>query len=96
MVEPEGCQSSFQLDHLLMKSSSIASERTHDPIGFMGRGLDVSTSGFFAWQARQRAPRRDLDAPLRKVPLHTQFLVLGSPPRILGLPARSPGGACRR
>ena len=49
-----------------MKYASIASERTHDPIGFMCRVLDVSTSGFFAWQARQRAPRRDLDAPLRE------------------------------
>ena len=38
-----------------VKSASIASERTHSPIGFMGRGLDVSTSGFFAGQARQRA-----------------------------------------
>ena len=49
-----------------MKYASIASERTHNPIGFMCRVLDVSTSGFFAWQARQRAPRRDLDAPLRE------------------------------
>ena len=49
-----------------MKYAYIASERTHDPIGFMCRVLDVSTSGFFAWQARQRAPRRDLDAPLRE------------------------------
>ena len=49
-----------------MKSAYIASERTHYPIGFMCRVLDVSTSGFFAWQARQRAPRRDLDAPLRE------------------------------
>ena len=49
-----------------MKSASIASERTPSPIGFMGRGLDVSTSGFFAWQARRGAPRRDLDAPLRE------------------------------
>ena len=49
-----------------MKYASIASERTHDPIGFMCRVLDVSTSGFFAGQARRRAPRRDLDAPLRE------------------------------
>ena len=49
-----------------MKYASIASERTHDPIGFMCRVLDVSTSGFFAWQARRSASRRDLDAPLRE------------------------------
>ena len=48
-----------------MKYAYIASERTHYPIGFMCRVLEVSTSGFFAWQARARAPRSDVDAPLR-------------------------------
>ena len=44
-----------------------ASERSHYPIGFMCRVLEVSTSGFFAWQARARAPCSDADAPLREV-----------------------------
>ena len=39
-----------------MKYASIASERTHDPIGFTGRGLDVSTSGFFAWRGSPERP----------------------------------------
>jgi putative transposase len=48
-----------------VKYACIASERTDYPIGFMCRVLEVSTSGFFAWQARARAPRSDVDAPLR-------------------------------
>jgi transposase InsO family protein len=32
----------------------------------MCRVLEVSTSGFFAWQARAQAPRSDADAPLRQ------------------------------
>ena len=50
-----------------MKYAYIASERTHYPIGFMCRVLEVSTSGFFAWRARACAPRRNADAPLREV-----------------------------
>ena len=49
-----------------MKYAYIASERSHYPIGFMCRVLEVSTSGFFSWQARARAPRSDADAPLRE------------------------------
>ena len=49
-----------------MKYAYIASERTHYPIGFMCRMLEVSTSGFFSWQARERAPQSDADAPLRE------------------------------
>ena len=48
-----------------MKYAYIASQRTHYPIGFMCRVLEVSTSGFFAWQARERTLRSDVDAPLR-------------------------------
>ncbi|HUW97843.1 MAG TPA: IS3 family transposase [Acidiferrobacter sp.] len=48
-----------------MKYAYIASQRTHYPIGFMCRVLEVSTSGFFAWQARERAPQSDADTPLR-------------------------------
>lgn len=57
-----------------MKYAYIASQRTHLPIGFMCRALEVSTSGFFAWQARQNAPQRDADAPLREaiVQVHEQ------------------------
>ncbi len=49
-----------------MKYAYIASERTHYPIGFMCRMLEVSTSGFFSWQARERAPQSDADAQLRE------------------------------
>ena len=49
-----------------MKYAYIASQRTHYPIGFMCRVLEVSTSGFFAWQAREKAPQSDADAPLRE------------------------------
>ena len=49
-----------------MKHAYIASQRTDYPIGFMCRVLEVSTSGFFAWQARARAPRSNADAPLRQ------------------------------
>ena len=45
-----------------VKYASIASQRTHYPIGFMCRILSVLTSGFFAWQTRQRTPRADADA----------------------------------
>ncbi len=48
-----------------MKYAYIASQRTHYPIGFMCRMLEVSCSGFFAWQARAREPHGDVDAPLR-------------------------------
>ncbi len=49
-----------------MKYAFIASQRTHYPIGFMCRMLDVSRSGFFAWQTRQRTPRTDTDASVRE------------------------------
>jgi len=49
-----------------VKYAYIASQRTDYPIGFMCRVLEVSTSGFFAWQARERAPQSDKDAPLRE------------------------------
>ena len=49
-----------------MKYAYISSQRTDYPIGFMRRVLEVSTSGFFAWQARERAPHSDADAPLRE------------------------------
>ena len=49
-----------------MKYAYIASQRAHYPIGFMCRVLEVSTSGFFAWQAREKAPQSDADAPLRE------------------------------
>ena len=39
-----------------VKYASIASERTPSPIGFTGRGLDVSTSGFFAWRGSPERP----------------------------------------
>lgn len=49
-----------------MKYACIASHRTHYPIGLMCRTLGVSRSGFFAWQAREKAPGNDADAPLRE------------------------------
>ena len=49
-----------------MKYAYIALQRTQHPIGFMCRVLEVSTSGFFAWQAREKAPQSDADAPLRE------------------------------
>ena len=49
-----------------MKYAYITAQRDHHPIGFMCRMLEVSCSGFFAWQARERAPRSDADAPLRE------------------------------
>ena len=49
-----------------MKYAYITAQRDHYPIGFMCRMLEVSCSGFFAWQARERAPRSDADAPLRE------------------------------
>ena len=49
-----------------MKYAYMVSQRTEYPIGFMCRMLEVSCSGFFAWQARERAPRSDVDAPLRE------------------------------
>jgi putative transposase len=49
-----------------VKYAYIASQRTHYPTGFMCRVLEVSTSGFFAWQARENAPQRAADASLRE------------------------------
>ena len=49
-----------------MKYAYIASQRAHYPIAFMCRVLEVSASGFFAWQAREHAPQRTADASLRK------------------------------
>ena len=39
-----------------MKSASIASERTPSPIGFMCRGLNVSTSGFLPGRLAREPP----------------------------------------
>ena len=50
----------------------IASQRTDYPIGFMCRVLEVSTSGFFAWQARDVR-----DAAVRRVN-QGRFLLLAS------------------
>ena len=49
-----------------MKYAYITAQRDHYPIGFMCRVLEVSTSGFFSWQARERTPQSDADAPLRE------------------------------
>jgi putative transposase len=49
-----------------VKYAYIASQRAHYPTGFMCRVLEVSTSGFFAWQARENAPQRAADASLRE------------------------------
>ena len=49
-----------------MKYAYMVSQRTEYPIGFMCRMLEVSTSGFYAWQTRERAPQSDADAPLRE------------------------------
>ncbi len=49
-----------------MKYAYIASQRAHYATGFMCRVLEVSTSGFFAWQARENAPHRAADASLRE------------------------------
>jgi len=49
-----------------VKYAYIASQRTDYAIGMTCRVLEVSTSGFFAWQARERAPQSDTDAPLRE------------------------------
>jgi putative transposase len=49
-----------------VKYAYITSQRTAYPIGFMCRVLEVSTSGFFAWQAREKAPQSAADAPLRE------------------------------
>lgn len=49
-----------------MKYACIASHRTHYPIGLMCQTLGVSRSGFFAWQAREKAPGNEADAPLRE------------------------------
>ncbi|MDA8120631.1 MAG: IS3 family transposase [Gammaproteobacteria bacterium] len=53
-----------------MKYAYTACERTHYPIGFMCRAIEVSTSGFFSGQARARPPRSDADTPLREVIVH--------------------------
>ena len=57
-----------------MKYAYITSQRDHYPIGFMCRMLEVSTSGFYAWQTRGRAPPSDADAPLREaiVQIHAE------------------------
>ncbi len=49
-----------------MKYAYIASQRAHYPIGFMCRVLEVSTSGFFAWQVRENAPQPAANASLRE------------------------------
>lgn len=57
-----------------MKYAYIASQRTQYPIGFMCRVFEVSSSGFFAWQARQNLPRSEAQAPLREaiIQIHQQ------------------------
>ncbi len=53
-----------QREGVPVKSASIASERTHDPIGFTSRGLDVPTSGFFAQNpVRLHSSHGDWSAP---------------------------------
>ena len=57
-----------------MKYAYIAAQRSDYPIGLMCRVLEVSHSGFFAWQARDRATQENADAPLRAaiVQVHAQ------------------------
>lgn len=53
-----------------MKYAFVAAERTLYPVNLMCRVLDVSTSGFYAYVARQDARKADPDAVVR-ADLHT-------------------------